>query len=82
MAALNDGRYVGVPWNDKFEKELIRLGDYTDKFSGENLLHEIHREEIQSKWINLYLHRLIRTRLAIAILLQLITLGFLAHLTM
>jgi hypothetical protein len=82
MAVLNDGRYVGVPWNDKFEKELSRLGDYTDEFSGENLLHEIHREAIQSKWINLNLHRLIRTCHAIAILLQLIIHGLLVHLTM
>ena len=77
MGFLYRGKYLGLPWNDKFEQQLGELGDYTDKFSGEDLLHEIHREAIQSKWINLHLHRLIRTRLAMAILLQLVILGFL-----
>lgn len=81
MGVLSGGKYIGVPWNDKFDQALSEAGEYTNKFSGEDLLHEIHREAIQSKWINLYLHRLLRTRLAIAILLQLIILGLLIHLT-
>ena len=77
MGFLRGGKYIGLPWNDKFEQQLSQLGDRTDKFSGEDLLHEIHREAIQSNWINLHLHRLIRTRLALAIVLQLVTVGLL-----
>ena len=79
MGFLYRGKYMWLPWNDKFEQQLSQLGDNTDKFSGEDLLHQIHREAIESKWINLHLHRLIRTRLAIAILLQLVTVGLLIY---
>jgi hypothetical protein len=77
MGFLHEGKYVSLPWNDKFEQQLVKVSEYTDQFSGEDLLHEIHRETIQAKWINLHLHRLIRTRLAIVILLQLVIVGLL-----
>ena len=82
MGFLYGGKCSELPWNDRFEQRLSQLGDYTDKFSGEDLLHEIHREAIQSKWINLHLHSLIRIRLGIAILFQLVILGLVVHLTL
>ena len=71
MGVHVDGKLVSAPWNDDFDRFLMRVGDTTHKFSGDELLHAIHREAIEAKWINLRLHAMVRTRLAVVIALLL-----------
>jgi hypothetical protein len=70
MGFFAKGQYLPLPWKDDFELFLTRMGSQTEKFSGEELLHQIHKEAIESKWINLRLHMLVRRRLPLVIAMQ------------
>ncbi len=71
MGFISRGKYVPLPWNADFDQFLMRQGDKTYQYSGDDLLHEIHKEAIESKYINLKMHAMIRWRLAVIIVLQL-----------
>lgn len=70
MGFMRHGKYLSLPWDDKFDQFLTKTIEQTYQYSGDDLLHEIHKEAMEAKWINLRLHAMVRTRLLIAIGLQ------------
>lgn len=76
MAVHVKGNLVALPWNDSFDQFLMKMEDTTYQYAGDDLLHEIHKEAIESKWINVRLHAMVRTRLAIIIAIQLTMFAF------
>ncbi len=78
MGFLSQGTYIQLPWRSDFEIFLAKAATETDKYSGEDLLHQIHIEAIESKLINLRLHMLLRRRFLIVIGLQIAMFAYLA----
>lgn len=68
---------VALPWNDSFDQFLMKASDTTYRYAGDDLLHEIHKEAIEAKWINLRLHAMVRTRLSIIIAFQIVVFAYL-----
>jgi hypothetical protein len=64
------GRYLDLPWGDDYEGWLSSRRDKTYEFSGDDLLHEIHKQAIEAHWINLKLYKSLRWRLNLVIAAQ------------
>jgi hypothetical protein len=72
MGLWHRGKWLPLPWNDEFDVALTHISEKTYELEGEELIHAIHREAIESKWINLRLHKLVRSRLSVVIALQVV----------
>ena len=76
MAVRIKGQVVDLPWNDDFDNLLMRLGDDTYKYSGDQLLHAIHKDVIEAKYISLKLYAKVQRRLIYVLLLQVVIFAF------
>jgi hypothetical protein len=43
------GKWLPLPWNDNFDKFLGLMSDKTYDYTGDELLHQIHIEVIETK---------------------------------
>lgn len=80
MGFMMQGRYVDVPWTGDYDRHIGKIVEETYKFSGEELLHEIHKQTIEAHWANLGFYRSLSTRLLWIIALQLGIIGYLSYL--
>jgi hypothetical protein len=62
-----------LPWNDDFDQFLMKVSDETHNYEGVELLHELHKQTIESNWINIRLYRNL-SRLLYAVIALLICL--------
>ena len=58
---------VNVPWGQNFEYLLAQLGQLTYKYEGEDLAHEIHKNVMEAKFIQIEFYKKVRLMLAICI---------------
>ncbi len=79
MGFRQQGEYVGLPWNDKFNQALAHFGDQTYQHEGADLQHAIHKQTIEATWISIRLYRNLATRLAWVIALQIAILIYLLY---
>lgn len=63
-------QYVAVPWGDNFDQQLMKVGESTYRFSGDDLLHEIHKTTIEANHINIRLYKATRLGLNLLIVCQ------------
>lgn len=73
MGFYSQGKWSDLPWDRKFDLDLEKAGDHTDKMAGDELHHDLHREVIEAKLINLRLHEMVRRRLFWMTVVQVIT---------
>jgi hypothetical protein len=71
MAVLHvkTGKWLDLPWGQKYELFLVSLEDTTHRYEGEELLHQIHIEAMTTKWIQIRFYKRIRLMLAACITL-------------
>ena len=68
-AVWSNGELHNIPWNQEFHNFLCKNSPYTDKFEGEELVHEIHREAMEAKWIQIRFYKKMRLMLGWCIFL-------------
>jgi hypothetical protein len=79
MGFMLKGTRINLPWNDAYEQQIFKYSEETYKYSGEELLHEMHKQVIEAHWINLALYRSLAKRLAWVIGLQFVALAYLLY---
>lgn len=77
MGFFSKGTYVDLPWNDDFDLFLKKMSDNTDKYSGEELLHQIHRDAIEAKFISIRMMATTLRRLWVVFGIQAATIAYL-----
>lgn len=70
MGFWHKGKWRYVPWNEDFEQKLIRISERTYDYKGDELLHAIHKEVMESNQIKLHLHSALRRLLWVIISFQ------------
>lgn len=79
MTVTVKGRPVALPWDDRFDRALMRASEQTYRLSGEDLLHEIHKQAIEANLINIRLYNNLMTGIIAVSVLQIAVLAYLVY---
>lgn len=63
------GKQLQLPWNNDFDAFLGRMSELTYLYDGDELLHEIHKETIEAKYMVIRFYSRLRQMLAACLVL-------------
>ncbi|MGE8941605.1 hypothetical protein ACO2I3_06815 [Leptospira interrogans] len=79
MGYMRNGKWVNLPWNDEFNHQLMRLGETTYQHSGDDLLHHIHMQTIETTHISIRFYQRLRMWLVTVVALQIAIFAYLVY---